>query len=90
MSNLFFTLAIVSVACGVVASVFIVAFLSKRGTRIDYLLLRLMILKYVSQYRKITTEENGKPGPWFYSFVTAMTLGLVFAVTGMVLKVTGG
>ena len=88
MSNLFFILAITSVACGVVASIFIVAFLSKRGIRINYLLLRLLILKYISQYRKITTEESGKPGPWFYSFVTAMILALIFAFTGIILKVT--
>ena len=88
MSNLFFLLAITGVACGIVASILIVAFLSKRGIRINYLLLRLLILKYISQYRKIATEESGKPGPWFYSFVTAMILALIFAVTGIILKVT--
>ena len=90
MSNLFFILAIASITCGIVASILIVAFISKRGIKINYLLLRLLIFKYISQYRKITTEENGKPGPWFYPFVTAMILALIFALTGIILKVAVG
>lgn len=88
VSNLFFILAIVSVACGIVASIIIVAFLSKRGIKINYLLLRVLMFKYINQYRRITMEENGKPGPLFYSFITAMSLALVFVVVGIILKLT--
>ena len=31
-------------------------------------------------------QENGKPGPWFYSFVVSMNLALVLAIVGFVLK----
>ena len=68
----------------------ITSFLSNRGVKINYLLLIVLIFKYVHQYRKITMEETGKVGPWFYSFVTAMMLTLLFAVIGLILKATAG
>ena len=88
MSNLFFVLAIISVACVIASSIIIAAFLSKRGIRINYLFFRVLMFRYINQYRRITMEETGKPGPWFYSFVTAMILALIFAVTGIILKFT--
>ena len=87
MSNLFLMLALVSVILGVFAQIMIVSFLSKRGIKINYLLLKVLIVRYVQQYKRITTEENGKPGPWFYSFITSMSLTLLFAVVGLILKI---
>jgi len=88
MSTLFFILALIGVACGIAASVMIASFLSKRGVRINYLFIRLFIFKYVRQYRKITMEETGKPGPLFYWFITSWNVALVFAIVGIVLEVT--
>jgi len=48
--------------------------------------IKILILKYVHQYRKITMQENGRPGPWFYSHVVSMNLALVLAITGIMLK----
>ena len=87
MSNLFLLLALVSVFSGVFAQIMIVSFLSKRGVKINYLLLKVLIVRYVNQYRRITIEENGKPGPWFYPFITSMSLALLFAVVGIILKI---
>jgi hypothetical protein len=86
MSNLFFVLAVLSAVCGVVSSIAINALLSRRGIKINYLFIKVLIIKYVHQYRKITLQETGKPGPWFYSFVISMNLALVFAIIGLVLK----
>jgi len=88
MINLFLVLAIVCVLCGVVSSVLIIAFLSKRGTRINYLLIRIYIYKYINQYRKITIEETGKVGSLFYSFIISFILALIFAIIGILLKIT--
>ena len=88
MSNVFLVLAIVSVLCGVLSSVMIAVFLSKRGTKINYLFFRIYIYKYVNQYRKTTTGENGKVGILFHSFIGSFILALLFAVVGMILKVT--
>jgi hypothetical protein len=88
MSTLFFILAIIGVACGIATSIMIASFLSKRGVRINYLFIRLFIFRYVRQYRKITMEETGKPGLLFYWFITSWNVALVFAIVGIILKIT--
>jgi hypothetical protein len=54
MSNLFFVLAILSAISGVVSSIVITSLLSKRGFKINYPFIKVLIIKYVHQYRKIT------------------------------------
>jgi len=71
MSTLFLILALMSVAWGIVTSIMITSFLSKRGIKINYLFFRVLIFGYIRQYRKITLEETGKPGPLFYLFIIA-------------------
>jgi hypothetical protein len=87
MSNLFFILAILSALWGVASSIVIASFLSQRGIKINWLFLRILILKYIHQYHEITVKEKGKPGPWFYSYIISMILALVFAIVGIVLKI---
>jgi len=88
MSTLFFILALIGIAFGIAASVMIVSFLSRRGIKINYLFIRLFIFRYIRQYRQITMEETGKPGPLFYWSITSWNLALVFAIIGIVLEVT--
>ena len=64
----------------------IVSSLEKRGVKVNYFLLRVMIVKYVGQYRAMTREEAGSTGPWYHSFVIAMTLTLVCGIAGLVLR----
>jgi hypothetical protein len=87
MSTLFFILALISIACGIVASAMIASFLSRRGTKINYLFFRVLIFGYIRQYRKITLEETGKPGILFYLFIAAWNLALLFAVIGIILQI---
>jgi len=89
MSDLFFVLAVLSAVWGVVSSIVIAAFLSKRGVKINFLLFRVLMLKYIHQYHKITMQENGRSGPWFYSYIISMNLALAFAIVGIVLKRIG-
>ena len=86
MSDIFFVLAILSAAWGVVSSIAVASFLSKRGIKINFLFFRILVLKYINQYHKITTQENGKSGPWFYSYIISMNLALVLVIVGIVLK----
>ena len=88
MSTVFIVLALICVVCGIAAAMMIASFLSNRGVRINYLFIRLFIFGYVGQYRQVTMEETGKPGPLFYMFVTSWVLSLVFAVTGAILGST--
>ena len=86
MVDIILALAIISVLWGVVSSIKIIMYLSERGFKINYFLLKLLIIKYARQYYILTKGEEGKPGPWFYSFVGSMNLGLVLAIIGLVLK----
>ena len=85
-SDLFFILAIINAAWGIVSAIAITSFLSKRGIKINFLFFRVLVLKYIHQYHKITKQENGKSGPWFYSYIISMNLVLAFAIVGIVLK----
>ena len=85
MGNTIFFMALASAVWGVVSSIVITSFLARRGVKINYIFIKVLILKYVHQYRKITMQENGRPGPWFYSFVISMNLALVLTVVGIVL-----
>ena len=86
ISNVFVAIALMSVAWGVVSSLVIADALQKRGVKINWIFLCIMIIKYVGQYRDMTRTETGRTGPWFYSFVTAMNLALVTAVVGLILR----
>jgi uncharacterized oligopeptide transporter (OPT) family protein len=88
VSTAFIVLALICVACGIAAAMMIASFLSKRGVKINYLFIRLFIFGYVRQYRQVTIEESGKPGPLFYMFVTSWVLALVFAVVVAILGST--
>lgn len=86
MSDLFLILAILSAFWGVISSIAIASFLSKHGIKINLLFFRILVLKYIYEYHKITKQENGKPESWFYSFIISMNLALVFAIVGILLK----
>ena len=86
ISNLFLSIALISVGWGIVSMIAITNFVAERGTKINFFLYRIYVIKYVRQYKRITEKENGRPGPWFYSFVVSMNLTWVLAIIGFVLK----
>lgn len=86
MSSIFIALALISVLWGIVSSMVVVSYLSARGLRINYVFLKVLVMKYMRQYHEITTREKGRPGPWFYSYVISMVLALGFAIAGLSLR----
>jgi len=82
-------LAAISAIFNLVFSLMISSYLSKHGNKINYWDIRFHILKYLKQYRKLTIEENGKPGNLFYAWVVAISLFLVSAIFLIVLLVGG-
>lgn len=86
MSNVFLGIAIGSVIWGIVSAIAMASYVARRGHKVSLLFLRLLIFKYIHQYSEITTQENGKPGAWFYSYITSMNLALICAIIGVVLK----
>ena len=86
MPNILLILALISVCIFVVFSMMIVHQLTKRGVKINFLLLRLLIIKYIHQYRKITVEETGKIGPLYYPCLVSVNLALVLVLIHFLLK----
>ena len=74
--------------CGVwaaVASLLIVRDLERCGVHVNYLWLRVMILKCLSQYRRVTLQETGHVGTLFYHYVIPLNLALVLTIILVVL-----
>ena len=78
--NVIIGIMIVCVIWAVVASILIARDLEKRGISVSIIWLRLMILKYLYQYCKITREETGHVGPLFYHYVIPLNLALVLVI----------
>jgi hypothetical protein len=85
-----FVLALLCVVWGVVSAMRVVAALHGRGIKIQPVLLNVLILKYLYQYRAITLAETGRTGLLFYSYVFAMNLALLAAITGLVVRAAWG
>lgn len=86
MANALLVLALVFVGSFVIFSIMIVHDLSRRGIKINFVLLRIYIIKYIHQYRQITLEETGKVGPLYYPCIVSINLALVLAIAGLVLR----
>ncbi len=79
-------LAAVASACviwNVITTLRIYDDLRRRKIRVSFLWLRLLAPKYAHQYKRITTQENGRPGPLFYHWIISINLALVFAVVAV-------
>jgi len=86
MSSALLILAVVFVGLFVIFSMMIVQELSKRGVKINFVLLRLYVIKYISQYKQITLKETGKIGPLYYPCIVSVILALVLAIAGLTLR----
>jgi hypothetical protein len=85
LSNLLIGVIIGGATWSVVAGMMIFTDLRRRGEKVSFLLLRLMLPKYVARYRQITMAEQGRPGVLFYHFVGGFNVALVAAVINGVL-----
>lgn len=86
LSTVLLTVAVLSIIWGVADAILVAVWLDKRGFPINMLLFRILIIKYLNQYRGETLKETGKVGPLFYSYIIAMNLALVCGVVGLILR----
>ncbi|MCK5586256.1 hypothetical protein KAJ02_09310 [Candidatus Bipolaricaulota bacterium] len=86
MSTVLIAIALISALWGVVSTLVIADALQKRGVKVNWILLRMLILKYIGQYRDVTRKETGRAGPWSSSYIIAMNLALVTMVAGLILR----
>jgi len=69
--------------CGVwavAASLLIARDLERRGVHVNYLWLRVLILKYLSHYRRATLQETGHVGSLFYHYVIPLNIALMLTI----------
>ncbi len=86
MSDILLGLALVFIGVFIIFAIMIVNEISKRGVKISFLWLRLYIIKYIHEYRKLTKEETGKVGPLYYPCVVSVNLALILAIAGLLLR----
>ena len=86
MANALLIFALVFVGLFVIFSIMIVHELSKRGVKINFILLRLYIIKYIHEYKQLTLKETGKIGPLYYPCIISVNLALALAIVGLVLR----
>lgn len=86
MAYIFAAIAFVSVASGIVLSMMIVGEVSKRGVKINYFLIRLFLIKYIHEYKRLTTQETGRVGPLYYPCIVSYQLALLFAVVFLLVR----
>lgn len=87
ISNFFLILAIIFAIGGVISSIMIAVDLEKRKVKVNFIFLRLLILKYLGDYKKITLKETGKVGYLYYSFIVLMNATLLAALVGILIRV---
>ncbi len=89
MMNLFYVLLIGAVCAaiwGTVAAVKIAAFLDQRGIKTPFVLFRIYVFRNIGRYRRITFEENGRPGELYYHCAYAFSAALVMALAALALR----
>lgn len=85
MASIVLICAIAGVCLYVIFSMMIVHQLSKRGVKINFFLLKLLIIKYIHQYKQVTQEESGKVGPLFYPCIVSINMALVLGLVYFIL-----
>ncbi len=81
---IFTSLAIVFLVMWVISSIAIIDYLSNRGVKINFFLLRLMIIPYADRYRKLTKQENGRTGKLYYVWLGSVNLALICVILSIV------
>ena len=77
ITALLITLGLFCVAWYVVTCILIYKTLRDRGMNPSFLFLRVMILKYLGQYKEITRKETGRTGPLYYHYIVSINAALV-------------
>lgn len=84
MKFIYFIPVFITVTWGIVSSIVITSFCSKKGIKINWFLWKIKIFQYVNDYKRITLEETGKPGFWYYSLTVSMGATLFLSALGLI------
>ncbi len=74
--------AFASALFGLFCMIKIISYLSSKGEKVNWFLIRLKWFSYMSKYRELTTQETGEVGPYHRFYIISMLASLVLAITG--------
>ncbi len=86
IAAIFIAIAAVSAIWYVVSSILIYHDLVKRGEKLNFLLIRLMLLAWVNRYKKLTVQETGNVGTLYYHWIISVLTLLVSVVCAFATK----
>jgi hypothetical protein len=79
-------LAFIAVGWYITAGIMIFSELQRRGIKVYFIFLNLMLPFYAHKYKKLTLEETGKPGKLFYHWLVSINIALVFGAAAIASK----
>ncbi|MCK5034778.1 MAG: hypothetical protein KAS73_02715 [Candidatus Sabulitectum sp.] len=85
LGKIFLLFGLVSAFFGIYNMIRIVNYLSSKGVKINWFLLRLKWFTYMSKYRELTVEETGDVGQFHRDYIISVLCSLVFAIAGAIL-----
>ena len=85
LGKIFLGFALFSAIVGIYDMIQILNYLSSKGVKINWFLMRLKWFTYMSKYRELTVEETGDVGQFHRGYIISMICSLVFAIAGALL-----
>ena len=82
LGKIFLLFGLASAFIGIYNMIQIVNYLSSKGVKINWFLLRLKWFTYMSKYRELTVEETGDVGQFHKGYIISVLCSLVFAIAG--------
>ena len=80
LTTILIAIGLLAIMWYVTTTILIYDALRRRNIKVSFLLLRILILKYTSQYKEITLKERGKVGPLFYHWIISINIALASAI----------
>lgn len=82
IGKVFLGLGLVSATIGIYNMIKILSYLSTKGVKVNWFLMRLRWFSYMLKYRELTVEETGKVGPYHRGYIISMLATLVLVIAG--------
>lgn len=79
-----FGLALACVVWNVAAGILICRALERRGVKVNYVFIKVLLPWYAHRYKRITEEETGRVGVLFTHWIISINAALVFGVAGLI------
>ncbi|MCK5132782.1 MAG: hypothetical protein KAR40_11590 [Candidatus Sabulitectum sp.] len=85
LGRIFLVLAVFSAMAGIYCMTQILGYLSSKGEKVNWFLIRLKWFSYMSKYRELTMQETGEVGPFHRGYIVSMLISLVLVIAGAML-----